>query len=278
MSAIELSASDIEAFGRDGFVVKPGVLDADTVGALHSRFERLFGGEFETGVRPDEVNWQAGRDDPGLTRQLCNVWKADRLIAATALRGDLARLCAVLAGWPGARINQDNLFWKPPGAGALGFHQDAAYEHWVVPCEMVSCWMALDDTSAQGGTIEYIRGSHTWGEGERSVAFHGPDDPLIDVERAAKKAGIAAYDRAALELSAGDVVFHHGWVWHGSAENRSERPRRSLVMHCMSSEARFHETEVTPVYSRYKRHGSTEMDESFFPILWREDGYRSAFL
>ena len=29
---------------------------------------------------------------------------------------------------------------------------------------------------------------------------------------------------------------------------------------------------------RYKRTGSDEMDESFFPVLWREDGYRTPFL
>ena len=46
----------------------------------------------------------------------------------------------------------------------------------------------------------------------------------------------------------------------------------------MSSEARFHDTNVGYVYSRYKRVGSTEMDESFFPVLWTEDGYRSGFL
>ena len=27
-----------------------------------------------------------------------------------------------------------------------------------------------------------------------------------------------------------------------------------------------------------ERAGSTEMDESFFPVLWTEDGYRSAFI
>ena len=46
----------------------------------------------------------------------------------------------------------------------------------------------------------------------------------------------------------------------------------------MSSGARFHPTNVGYVYGRYKRAGSTEMDESFFPVLWTEDGYRSAWL
>jgi hypothetical protein len=43
----------------------------------------------------------------------------------------------------------------------------------------------------------------------------------------------------------------------------------------MSSEARFHAMSISPIYSRYKLHGTDEMNESFFPVLWREDGYRT---
>ena len=46
----------------------------------------------------------------------------------------------------------------------------------------------------------------------------------------------------------------------------------------MSAEARFDDNDVGPVYGRYKRFGDNSMDESFFPILWRNDGYRSPFL
>ncbi len=42
--------------------------------------------------------------------------------------------------------------------------------------------------------------------------------------------------------------------------------------------ARFHPTEIGTIYSRYKRHGDDVMDESFFPILWTTDGYRTPFL
>ena len=46
-------------------------------------------------------------------------------------------------------------------------------------------------------------------------------------------------DIAAVEVAAGGGAFHHGWAWHGSGPNRSGRHRRSLVLHCASSEARF---------------------------------------
>jgi hypothetical protein len=32
------------------------------------------------------------------------------------------------------------------------------------------------------------------------------------------------------------------------------------------------------IYSRYKRFGDDTMDETFFPITWRSDGYRSPFI
>jgi len=60
--------------------------------------------------------------------------------------------------------------------------------------------------------------------------------------------------------------------------NRADRPRRSVVAHCMDSESQFHPTNVSYVYNRYKRHGDLAMDESFFPILWRKDGYRTSWL
>ena len=71
----------------------------------------------------------------------------------------LGHALAALAGWPGARIIQDNLLWKPPGARSVGFHRDNAYLAWYRPQEMATCWIALDATSASGGTVEFARGA-----------------------------------------------------------------------------------------------------------------------
>src|SRR3990170_4674546 len=70
------------------------------------------------------------------------------------------------------------------------------------------------------------------------------------------------------------AVIDHGRTWHGSRDNRGKTPRRSVISHCISSAARFHETTVGPIYGRYKMAGTTAMDESFFPVPWRDDGYR----
>ena len=45
----------------------------------------------------------------------------------------------------------------------------------------------------------------------------------------------------------------------------------------ISTETRWNPEHPHPIYSRYRRPGELELDESFFPILWR-DGYRTPWL
>ncbi|WP_374654892.1 phytanoyl-CoA dioxygenase family protein [Dongia sp.] len=267
----------IDTFRRDGFVAIRNLLGAAEIEAARSRFEPLFQGRFETGLYPDEWNWQEGRDPPDRTRQICNGWKSDRTIAHIILSAKVGELCARLGGWEGARLGQDNVLWKPPGARSLGFHQDDSYCDWVVPAGYITCWMPLDATTAAGGTIEYARGSHLWPLSPPRGKFHAPDDYRATLRNAAGEAG-GAIDIVPIEVEAGDAVIHHGRVWHGSGANTATVPRRSLVSHCISSECRFHPTNVSYIYSRYRRHDDLGMDESFFPILWHADGYRTAWL
>jgi hypothetical protein len=119
------------------------------------------------------------------------------------LKQEIGRICATLGGWPGARIGQDNVIWKPPGAKPLGYHQDDSYVGWVVPSGYVTVWMALDDTSATGGTLEYVRGSHRWGKFPPIRQFHAPDDYREALQEAAASVG-QEVDIAYVEAPSGD--------------------------------------------------------------------------
>jgi len=273
-----LTAAHLNLFDQQGFVIIENFGPPDLISMARARFAPLFRGEFETGVQPDEWNWREGRDADDLTRQICNGWKSDRAIARLVLRPQVGETCARLMGWPGARINQDNILWTPPGAQSLGFHQDDSYQQWVLPPEMVSCWMALDATVAQGGTIEYAVGSHRWPRTPKSTEFHAPPDYRKFVDVAARDLGITEVEIAHIEVAAGSAVFHHGRIWHGSGANLGSTERRAVVSHCMRSDARFHPQNVSAVYGRYKYYDRDDMDESFFPVLWTQGGYRSSFL
>ncbi len=274
-----VTQGQIDRFNEDGVLIVDRLIDDETVETLRASYERLFRGEYETGVTPDEVNWQEGTGDPSLTRQICNGWKADRDIADVVLRQDLGKAIAELGDWPGTRIMIDNVLWKPPGTRPLGHHQDSAYLDWYAPSDLLSCWIALDDTSADDGTIEYARGSHKWARGRPQGEFHGPKDYRKYVEMTAACEGVEP-EFLYVEVRQGGGSFHHGWVWHGSGHNRAARPRRSLVLHAMRSDTQYAPGSLGQgtgcIYSRYKHLADNVIDENYFPVLWRDDGYRTA--
>ena len=274
-----LTKDQIDRFNTDGFLIVEDLVDKKTVAQLRERFDRLFQGDFHTGIKPDEVNWQEAKSDPQLTRQICNGWKADPWIGATVLREDLGRAIAQLGNWPGMRIAQDNVISKPPGARAIGYHQDNAYLGWYTPGEMLTCWIALDDVSKESGTLELIRGSHRWHQQQNPEGeFHDPPDYRQIMQQAAdgeKQDANVTY----VEVPSGAGSFHHGWTWHGSGMNKSSADRRALVLHGMPSNAQFAPQSLSqgtgPIYGRYKHLDDCRLDENYFPILWRQDGYRT---
>jgi ectoine hydroxylase-related dioxygenase (phytanoyl-CoA dioxygenase family) len=274
----KVNDNDKALFDQDGFLVVDRLIAADSLPPLHRAFDDLFHGRFETGVRPDEVNWQAATGDPDLSRQICNGWKANRRIARVVLDAGLAKNIAALGGWPGVRIMIDNVLWKPPATKSLGFHQDSAYLAWFTPSDLLTCWIALDDTRADGGTIEFVRGSHKWQPGVPEGEFHAPEDYRKPMRDAAAREGVEP-EIVYVEVKAGGGSFHHGWTWHGSGANASPNPRRALVLHAMRSDVEYQpqnfDQGIGPIYSRYKRLGDNLLDENYFPILWRQDGYRT---
>jgi hypothetical protein len=273
------SEDQVAAFDRDGFViVEKGLVSPRALELLRERYEPLFQGVYETGIKPDEVNWVPGRDPEDRTRQICNGWRADTVIAAQVLGERTGRLGAQLARYRGTRILQDNVLWKPPGTKAIGFHQDSSYADYLVPAEMLTCWISLHETTADAGPIEYVRGSHLWPKSppERSQ-FHAPEDWLAPARNAAPEG--AGLDLVPVVVQPGGGSFHHGLTWHGSAPNTNASvARMALVTHMLPVEVRFHETNVDLIYSRYKRQGDLALDESFFPVLWDETGYRTPWL
>eukprot|EP00913_Durusdinium_trenchii_P019681 g18502.t1 len=80
----------------------------------------------------------------------------------------LGRLAATLGGWSGARVAEDQVWIKPPGAGPLVFHRDSPYFDFE-PDHVITIWIALDAMTPELGPLEYVVGSHRW-EGRRGTA------------------------------------------------------------------------------------------------------------
>eukprot|EP00743_Colponemidia_sp_Colp-15_P004127 GILK01004455.1.p1 GENE.GILK01004455.1~~GILK01004455.1.p1 ORF type:complete len:379 (-),score=49.31 GILK01004455.1:91-1185(-) len=316
--SVQLTQAQKDHFSEQGFLILPEFIAPSLADQMTTRFSKLFRGEFETGVYPDEWHWREGLSFPHVTREICNAWKSDRLIAGVALSAALGQVCHQLSGWSGARIAQDDIWWKPPGSSTVAMHQDAPYFDFFDPADVITFWIALDDTNENAGTLKYVPGSHKWtrptpsekkqqdtfDKGATSSSILTPKDEdsfTRELRAAAAFAGKnwtgIKQDIVSVIVPKGGCAIHHHNMWHGSGPNTTTNiHRRSLAVHLLPAHSTFSLTHsldgsiqsttnntVGYIYGRYqKRSGSVEerkhMSEDFFPIIWRQDGYRSPFL
>ena len=294
VSKMRWPAEAAVSFARDGFILTPAPLLSDAVvAALKERYVRLFAGDFETGSYPDEWHWREGISRAEATREICNGWKADRLVASVVTSAAIGELVCNLTGWSDARVGQDDCLWKPPGGTSVGYHTDGVYiseQFRPVEDNSITVWIALDDADAETGVVEYARGSHNWPPvslAATSASFHGgANDQFRADAHAASPDG--TLDVVALDVPRGYAVLHHQDVWHGSAPNVSTiRARRALGIHLVRGDVSFRPGEPfgdaaaaagAPdyIYGRYKQRGSLALREDAFPITCGPR--RSAFL
>jgi len=79
------TGDQVERYRRDGFLIVERFLDPEALDQIRRHFMAVFEHRWETGLAPDEVNYTPGVTAADLTRQMCNVWKADRVLAAVTL-------------------------------------------------------------------------------------------------------------------------------------------------------------------------------------------------
>ena len=106
----------------------------------------------------------------------------------------------------------------------------------------MAAWMALDDVTEENSPLLVIPGSHrlplqTRSEMDAGGRFH--DQRL---------SGAAPDPHAAVPVTAprGAVIFFHGLLYHGSAPNRSDRPRRAYAVHYASAASHWPATNWIP--------------------------------
>ena len=125
----------------------------------------------------------------------------------------------------------------------MAFHRDSPY-FMFEPSDVVTVWIALDDMEEVIGPLQYVKGSHKWGDGRigsSNTFFEGGTNLL---ESAAKRAGIE--DETLLEivsmagLKAGGISIHDGRTWHGSGKNQSStKPRRGIGLHYVPAQVQW---------------------------------------
>jgi ectoine hydroxylase-related dioxygenase (phytanoyl-CoA dioxygenase family) len=163
------------------------------------------------------------------------------------------------------RFWHDQLFCKPAKhGGVVAWHQDYSYWTRTKPMNHLTCWIGLDDSTRENGCLFYVPKSHEW----TLLPITGLAGDMNAIRDVLTPAQWEQFQRpVAIELQAGQCSFHHPLLVHGSFENRTERPRRALVLNVFldgtkSDSAEVLLTGVPPIAPGEKMSGQ------FFPLLF----------
>ncbi len=226
-SQYALSAEQVAHYHDQGFVSGIKLLSDAQVDLLRGELEAFFQPdhagrelwyEYHTNEasEPDRVLFHAlgsWRMRPGFHDAL---WNPAFTLAASQLLGGAVRF------W------HDQLFCKPAHhGGVVAWHQDYSYWTRTRPMQHLTCWIGLDDTDQSNGCMFYVPGSHQWD----LLPITGLAGDMDAIEQV-----LTPHQWEALQnpvpvcLKKGHAAFHHPLMVHGSRENRSDRPRRALVL------------------------------------------------
>ncbi len=236
---MSVSASDVESFDRDGFLIVPDLIDRARVERLSAAMDRVYAGEYRNDIRPPPLRKRVTPfGNESSVHWILNARWLDEDIWANATDARLGGMAAKLLGTPSVSIVEDQLLDKPDGGMPVNMHQDYGYWSFSRSTKMITCWIALVDMEASLGPVEILRGSHRWGRGgnPRDLIL-GSEDAYMHAADSARPEG-AGVERVRVHVPAGGGAFFHSLTFHGSGRNESGRRRRAVSLHWASEECR----------------------------------------
>ena len=128
----------------------------------------------------------------------------------------------------------------------------------------LTCWIGLDESTTDNGCLHYVPGSHRWDLLPRTD-LAGDMEGIR--ERLPKEHQDAFQNPVAIELKAGECSFHHPLMLHGSYENRTDQPRRAVVLNFVRDGVCSADDEPLLAGTQPIKSGSP-LAGQFFPLLY----------
>lgn len=152
----------------------------------------------------------------------------------------------------GQVIGPDFLLWgttvfgKPAHSGKeTPWHQDG--EYWPIrPLATCTVWIAVDDATPENGCMRFLPGSHR----ARRLRPHATrDDPGLTLQQELLAGEVDESRAVDVALEAGRISLHDVYLSHGSAENRSDRPRRGMTLRLMPTTSLYDREEAARMHA-----------------------------
>jgi ectoine hydroxylase-related dioxygenase (phytanoyl-CoA dioxygenase family) len=210
---------------------------------------------------------------PGLFFVDFQLWQRHDACRDFVFDSPAADIAARLMGAREVIYYHDHLLVKEPGtAERTPWHHDQPY-YPIDGEQIVSLWLPLDPVS-RDTCVEYVRGSHRWGQWFAPKFFRQggvnlqvqdarfEEVPNIDAER-------SRYTFLSWDMQPGDVIAFHALTLHGAPGNRSSsRRRRAWATRWCGEDTRY-ATRVGQISPPIEGHGLQPGDKLACPTFPR---------
>lgn len=233
-----LDESDFRQYQRQGYLVVEDALSDELVDRARERLHAYASGAFEAPfsamAEPEADADSVDEAAPEEVRKFegLGMVREDDVFRDVAETAGVVDPVVDLLG-PHVKLLRSAAMMKPPGIGSeKGLHQDAAY-YPIRPHDHVTAWIALDEATTENGCMTVAPGGHHDGIYDHRAEEYDTDIVIPE----------SAYDGDFVEIpmEAGDVLLSHCLVPHKTGPNRTDRPRRALIMAYMHARSRFTE-------------------------------------
>ncbi len=230
----KLTPAQIESYRANGYVHGVQIMTQEQVARLRDGLEAIVTKQ----ARVEELiskESSGGKETENKLTYMQGAWMIDEAIHDLVFHPAITVKLAQLLNTPRVRFWHDQVFYKPPRTGGnVAWHQDYSYWQRAQPAQHITCWIGLDDSRIDNGCVQAVPGSHKWPLLDMTALtgdMQGLEKQLTPEQR-------AAFKPAPLEQPTGTCSFHHDHTVHGSYPNKSDRPRRAIVLNYMADGTR----------------------------------------
>ena len=259
-----LTEKQIAFFHDNGYLAGIRILTDEQIAALRSELEEFIKPDHEGRELWYEYHTNESGDPKNVLFHALGAWRIGTAFHDVLWNPAFTVPASQLLDGA-VRFWHDQLFCKPAHhGGVVAWHQDYSYWTRTKPMQHLTCWIGLDDATAENGCLQYIPGSHRWD----LLPITGLANDMNAIMEVLTPEQKARFKPVAVELKAGEATFHHPLMVHGSYENRTDRQRRALVINVFRDGVRSAKNE--PLLTGVPAIPEGEpINGKFFPLLFK---------
>lgn len=268
MAAGPLTDKQIQEYHRDGFVLARRMFDTEEIDLLRraAKEDREL----------DQHSFGRGDGEGGTVR--LSLWNhpGDTIYGMFARCETIVNSAEKILEGEVYHYHSKMIMKDAKVGGAWTWHQDYGYwyQNGVLFPWLSSASIAVDPATRENGCLQVLKGSHHMGRVDHILTG---DQAGADMERVREAEKVL--ELVYVEMDQGDVLFFHSNLLHRSDQNRSDKPRWSMI--CCYNAARnnpykeSHHPRYTPLSkvpdSAIREAGLRRFADTTTNVAWLED-------